>query len=410
MNHVAIAFSTKDRVELTKRTLEPLLQPGRFDLHWVDGSQTAEGCKLQQDSWPATIHAGVIGGSCRAIVYALTTLLKDLPKYTHVGLCENDVLLDKDWFEPTMELFERGARDGLKVGAVSARCYEDRVLLQRDGYAVMHNLGAGMIIFTREAAQLILQTYRTGMTGENRRIFSIVSGIDIGAFWAFRGAEHMLCADWTWDHILACHGMSSLALTPAKAEQLEDIASMGLKMVKEPVEVRRDERTFSRYRETMACIRENEPLMPYQPGHRLFYDGVHTIFPHQMAQLGGVYEGDWRFKWSIGFGCFSWKAGEGVSTLTIPIFGPCEVLVSGGPEGGKVRVEDTLSGFSCEPDLQAEGPEGRVLQLAIPGAVSYRSIRITALKPCTTFYGIRMREAQPFFPDAKFDFNRLPPL
>ena len=32
MNRIAIAFSTCDRTELTKRSIEPLLQPDKFDL------------------------------------------------------------------------------------------------------------------------------------------------------------------------------------------------------------------------------------------------------------------------------------------------------------------------------------------------------------------------------------------
>ena len=60
----------------------------------------------------------------------------------------------------------------MEVGAVSARCYEDRILIQRAGYTVCHNLGAGMIMFTRKAAELVLQNYRTVWTTENRLLFS----------------------------------------------------------------------------------------------------------------------------------------------------------------------------------------------------------------------------------------------
>ena len=40
MNRVAIAFSTCDRTELTRRLNEPLLQPDKFDLHWINGSKS----------------------------------------------------------------------------------------------------------------------------------------------------------------------------------------------------------------------------------------------------------------------------------------------------------------------------------------------------------------------------------
>jgi hypothetical protein len=426
MNRVGIAFSSKDRPELTRKTIEPLLQKDKFDLHWVDGSKTDAGRYLFLEEGVAAgveaVHQGITGGSCRAIVYALTTMLgaranKSVPgreraqywyDYTHVGLVENDVLLDPDWFEPTMELFEIGEKAGLKVGAVSARTYEDRVLIQCDGYAVMHNIGAGMQIFTREAAELILQQYRTGMTGENRKTFSILSGIDIGGFWAFRGSEHMLVADWTWDHMLAKHGMCSLALTPAKAEQLEDIDAMGLKMVREPIEARRDLRAFELFSSRLAVVRERRMDIQHLANDHLYDAGQHIIFPHQIPQIGGKYSGDWRFKWSMGYGCFSWKAGEDEPSLSVSIFGPCELLVSGGEKGGRIRVEDDL-GFQVAPQLHPESEAGRVLQLIVPAAYAYRNVCLTALTPGITFYGIRCRAVQPIVP-AKFDFNMLPPL
>lgn len=430
MNRVAIAFSSKDRLDLTKRTIEPLLQPDKFDLHWMDGSKSVEAIRFHAEHHFAgpKYYAQVIGGSCRYIVYALTELLWPMQQqaplhqdwYDYIGFVENDVLLDPDWFDRTMALFERGRQDGLKVGAVSARCYEDRILIQRDGYALMHNLGAGAIIFTREAAKLILHTYRTGWTTENRRIFSILSGIDIAPYWAFRGAEHMLVADWTWDHILAAHGMCSLALTPAKATQLEDIAAMGLAMCKAPVEARRNDEAFKLFVDRTAQIRTDALRLPAQPNDRLFCNAAHVVFPHQIEQLGGVYSGDWRFKWSLGYGCFAWKAGEkseiaddhGLVVMDYPavefqVFGSLDVLVSGGEVGGNIEIKDLHSGFSCDPTLMPDG-QG-ILQITIPGSYAYRTVRLTAFSAGVVFYGIRMREAQPSHP-SRFDFYTLPPL
>jgi hypothetical protein len=307
-----------------------------------------------------------------------------------------------------MELFERGSKDGLKVGAVSARNYADRVLIQRDGYSINHNLGAGMQIFTREAAELILQQYRTGMTSENRRTFSLLSGIDIGGFWAFRGSDHMVVADWTWDHMLAKRGMCSLALTPAKAEQLEDIAAMGLEMVREPVEARRDERAFSTFCDRTKAIRNGDLYVTHLQNDHLYHDNVHTIFPHQIAQLGGSYSGDWRFRWSMGYGCFTWQAGSEGASLTVPVLGAADLMVSGGVEGGKVRATDT-TGFDVSPSLYSEGEQGQVLGLTAPSAFGYRKFTLTALTPGVCFWGVRARTPQPIVP-AKFDFNILPPL
>jgi hypothetical protein len=299
--------------------------------------------------------------------------------------------------------------------------------VQRDGYALMHNLGAGMIVFTREAAQLVLNQYRTGMTGENRRLFSMLSGIDIGAYWAFRGLDHMLVADWQYDRMLAEHGMCSLALTPCKATQLEDIEKQGLKAAKEPVDSRKNDRAFKTFVERTHKIRQGEWAPPTTPGGRLYYDNVWTLFPHQIFTLGGSYSGDWRFKWAIGWGCFAWKSGavpqskvkfNGGSqdpaeattfpTVVMPLIGPVDILISGGEGGGRFRIEDELSGFSAEQDAPPEAG-GNVLQLAVPGAMAYRNVKLTALTSGICFYGFRSREAQPYVP-VPFDFNSLPPL
>ena len=133
---------------------------------------------------------------------------------------ENDVLLDEDWFTPTMELFEKGKQDGLEVGAVSARSYVDRVLIQRDGYAVMHNLGAGMVIFTREAARAVLHSFRTHWWPANRVLFGQLAGIDLATYAAFKGGEHFVSTDWGFDAQLASRGFASLALTPAKCQMI----------------------------------------------------------------------------------------------------------------------------------------------------------------------------------------------
>jgi hypothetical protein len=323
-------------------------------------------------------------------------------------------MLHENWFDKTIDLFNVGKAHGLEVGAVSARTYVDRVLVQCDGFAVMHNLGAGMVIFSRSAAELILKYYRTGMTSENRRVFSLLSGVDIGSYWAFRGSEHMLVADWSWDRMLAQHGLCSLALTPAKAEQLEDIASMGLAMVKKPVKELDNPKAFTRYARNLEQVRKGDVIMPSTPGMRLFYGDTWTIFPHQLPSLGAVYSGDWRFKWAMGYGCFAWKSGEGVTLhnppiVDIPVMGPVDILVSGGEKGGQIRVHDEHTGFSCEPGLVPEGQSG-TLAIAVPGAYTYRNIKVTALTPGVIFYGIRSREAQPYLPHIKFDFQSLPPL
>ena len=426
MNRVAIAFNTCDRVDLTKRSIEPLCQLDFFKLWWVDGSRTAEGHALVTNMVDRT-HAmncrDVRGGSGPAIVYSLTKMLAHVdsngkPAYDYIGLVENDVLLDADWFNPTMQLFERGREDGLEVGAVSARCYEDRILFQRDGYAVMHNLGAGMVVFSRKAAELVLQNYRTVWTTENRLLFSQLSGIDIGKYWAFRGESHFLVADWNFDRVLASHGLASLALTPNKITMLDqDIAPLGLKYAEAKTEKFVDDKSFEVYRDNLEEIRlGNVQAGVHSP---FYYDGQHhIIFPHQIPQIRGTYEGDWLIRDFLGFGPFCWKSHDktiGVGTnlkvprLTVPVLGPCDILVSGGAEGGSVRVEDLASGYQVEPMLAPEDKMG-VMQLSVPvGSAAMTILRLTALSPGVCFMGLKTREPQPYLPHIKFDYSSLPP-
>lgn len=443
MHRIGIAFTSKDRVHAAKLAIEPLLLPNKFDLHWIDGSNTEEGKAFVEERWKSVgmpfPHKGIRGGSGPAIVYALTTMLgarmnKDVSDktgsrwwldYTHIGLVEQDVLLGPNWFDDMMALFERGKQDGLEVGAVSARCYEDRILVQKDGYAVCHNIGAGMIMFTRQAAELVLQNYRTVWTTENRLLFSQLSGLDIGRWWAFRGEQHFLVSDWRFDMVLAAHGLASLALTPNRATMLDqDIGPLGLKYADGNFELARNPAAFETYRDNLTKIREGK----LKPGvnHPFFYDGqVYTIFAHQIPQLGGSYSGDWRIRDFQGFGPFVWRAGKGLGgrvfneveshqinppKVTIPVVGSCDLIVSGGKNGSRVRVEDTQSGFNVEVMVNPETDMGQVMQLAVPGAAVYREVVLTALDPGVCFFGIRAKEPQPHLPNVRFDYNTLPPV
>lgn len=412
MNRVAVAFSTKDRTELSVRSIEPLLQPERFDCFWIDGSTTDEGKELPYAisvtrKHHINVQYDVRGGADAAIVYALTTMLKG--GYTHIGLVENDGLLDHDWFEPTMALFEQGRQDGLNVGAVSARCYQDRILIQRPDYAIMHNLGAGMIMFTREAAKLALQSYRTTFTMENRHLFCLLSGLDIGAWWAFGNSPHWLVADWGIDKVLASHGYASLALVPNKVQMLaEDIATQGLAYAERPVEQREDDEAFERYRASLNGIRDGE--WDVRRGESHFYRDAETgqslIFPHQLADLGGRYTGDWRLKWSQGFGPFSWIA-HGNSTIAVDVLGPCAFLIGGGKTGGTFKIIDSESGFTAAPALPASDQD-QVISAGIPGGVSYRTITLD-MTPGTVFYGLTTQWPQPWVSAEPFSHATLPP-
>jgi len=65
------------------------------------------------------------------------------------------------------------------------------------------------------------------------------------------------------------------------------------------------------------------------------------------------------------------------------------VLAMGGEKGGKVHLVDTHSGYEITPELLPEGPDGKIMQLTVPGVFSYRTCKLTMLTPGTIFYGLR---------------------
>lgn len=398
MKKLALAFSSKDRVELTEQSLSRVTDRG-IQLFWNDGSATDEGKRRHQcniGGYDGVMRTRVTGGPDRAIVFALSQMLAD-PTYTHVGLLENDVLLDPDWLEPTMALFDK---EGLPVGAVSARSFEDRVLIQRDGYAVMHNVGAGHVIFTREAAEIALNFYRNGWWPENRRVFSQISGIDIGKFGAFGLNEQPTTVDWSWDTILASHGLATLALTPSRATMIGQnppLEQQGLRLVEDAVEARRDDLAFERYRESLLNIRDGRLTIP-GVDHNLHDNRATLTFPHQVGKHRGRYGGQWKTRWSQGFGPFLYVA-QAEASLTIPAFGTCVFHVG----GGHVRVHDTVTGFDHELDLTGQND---MVAIPVPRDKQFGKIELT-FGPGAMFFGFETSEPQPTW-DVRFDYNSLP--
>lgn len=428
MNKTAIAFLTKDRVELSRQSVEPLLQPDKFDLFWIDGSASEKGRELPLNYANVDINSNVRGGAGAAIVFALSQMLASSKEYTHVGLIENDVLCDPDWFDRTFGLFQRGLEDGLQVGAVTARCYEDRVLFQRDGYAVLHNTGAGLILFSRPAARLVLDHFRSGWTTDNRRVFCQLSGVDIGPFWAFRGGDHQLVADWHFDTVLAAHGYASLALTPSPVQMIGQdppLAQQGLTIVTAKTlaaELFIDPR-FPQYCDSLSRIREGKLRINVETKFQQQQadSGSSWIYlPHQLHMIGGEFTGDWRFKEMRAFGEFGWVSGpreikdenmppEGWwSAFSVPVYGNAMLLVSGGKNGGTIHVKDESSGYEVEPYVPPEGENQQCLQIPLPATVSMRTIRATFKAPGLCFYRLVTKEQQPDDPMQGFDHSYLP--
>ena len=412
MNKTAICFMSKDRCELSRRTIEPLLhQRDKFDLWWMDGSTTPEGEKLPDYYAADYVRHNVRGGPDAAVAYAVTECLNR--GYLYVGIVENDVLLGDDWFARTMALFDRGLDDGLHVGAASARCYEDRVLFQRGGYNVVHNLGFGMVIWTHEAARLMLKHMRTSWTMENRRVFMHLAGVDIGHYWAFGLGEHWLCADWGVDRVLAAHGLASVALDPSPVEMIGQdppLERQGLTLATGRDLGRKGD--FIRFVDRMADIRQGRVRPPSDPFMYQVGNGGWMAFAHQLPAFAHYEHNDkWRLKWVQGYGPFAWQATEAGAKVSLEVSGPCAFMCSGGDKGSQVRVRDRDSGYECEPVLH--GPQdgnSPIFSVGIPGTVTTRMVEIEAMVPGAVLHGFTVQEPQRLDSAYVFDHSVLPPV
>lgn len=247
-SNIAIAYSTKDRKDFTMQTFAPLIAQNNFDLFWIDGSDSKEGKDLpfqikefvkRAERWKVIceIHSGIGGGAAMAILYALNLLYQK--GYEYIGLCENDVLLAEGWLEKCRELLAKKPfykNREWKVGAVSARTYTPRILEKRGDYAIMANLGAGMIIFEREMVPEILKNFTCPPVPLLQNIFK-QHGIDYPIPWCCGQANPssvVLVHDWFWEAVLLCHGRLALAPNPTLARNIDGWAEPHLECDQPP--------------------------------------------------------------------------------------------------------------------------------------------------------------------------------
>jgi hypothetical protein len=231
---VGFAFSSKDRVEFSRRSLESIDSPGGFKLIWIDGSTTPEGRLLQGQTTMrhapiVETHNNVVGGADVAIAYGLRRLL-DLG-YDYCGLIENDVIFTSGWFEKLMGLFKAGAKSGLIVGAATVRTFASRCLDVRSGYATLWNLGAGMALFTREAAKIVLENYRTRTAQEISAFFQEEFSNNLRDVWELwmDQPDRQLGSDWGYSLELYKHGLVSLGSIPSYCSDLDFDPRMALR-------------------------------------------------------------------------------------------------------------------------------------------------------------------------------------
>jgi len=224
-DRVGFAFSSKDRPALTRQSLVTIDSEGGFDLIWNDGSNEAEGRDLPgsiplQNARLVEVNHDVRGGPDGAICFGLQRLLDH--GYDYVGLIENDVVLAPGWFRRLMNLFELAAADGVVCGAATIRSYRGRVIEHRSGYSLNWGTGAGMILFSRPAAEIILRQYpklcmtRASMMHFYERLFRLDLRLaDLSK--PDGGGDAWLTLDWGYSPMLYAHGYASVGSIPSLA-------------------------------------------------------------------------------------------------------------------------------------------------------------------------------------------------
>lgn len=228
---IGFAFSTKNRVELSRRTLKTLDTEKGFDILWLDGSDTEEGKRFPSEyvfkkARLKDICFGVTGGPDRCIQFGLEKLL-DMG-YDYCGLIENDLLFKPGWFNALIKTYSYAAREGLVVGSATVRSYNSRVIEYRKNYSINWNTGAGMVLFSRKGAEIVLDNYPEDLkkrlpiiTRKLIKFYGENFGIDISSNDEWKGAfeghlihEMRLGPDHTYEKALYEHGLSTIGSIP----------------------------------------------------------------------------------------------------------------------------------------------------------------------------------------------------
>lgn len=422
---IAISLSTKDRPELTQQTLPALTAESGFDLFWFDGSRTAKGRSLalaaESLSNLRELHLDVVGGPDAAIVCALSRMYE--LGYAYCGVIENDIQLHPGWFGKLMALFEQGRDAGLHVGAVTARSIAKRVLFQRPEFCVLFNAGAGMLVLTREATRVVLDTYRTSTAEEIRDVFLACTGRDTAPVWELpppdpRRPAYPTSADWWYDAALQLYGMCTLGTVPTMAENVD--ADLRVLIGSDYVWGRMassesEDAVFaaSVERQQQRRARADQPDL-YTTTHTYLFDAqarVWTVFPHQAVGPGGARtQGTWSMQWTQAFGPFSYRSDQPGSAFSFELCGAgCSIVMGAGPDAGKVELE--LGDRREIVDLFAPEADRRLINLNFPNRHSPRvCVRLIddphpfASGNVVRWFGLQFPEIQPWF-KSRHDFS-----
>jgi hypothetical protein len=333
-SNVAVAYSTKDRVDLTLHTFPALLETNDIDIYWFDGSRTDTGKSLplsflRNTSRICEVHHNVIGGPDSAIIYALQTL-KD-KGYEWVILVENDIMLHRGWLSSIISADELATADGFNVGAASCRIYKTRVLSVNDGYSLLFNSGAGIIALKSVGVHIILRNYRTTNSLELARHFQYLTGHDISKTWELPPLESNikhLSADWFFDLSLYMNGYVVAAPVTTFAHNIDPgHEEFSQYLVREPYDhfgslnnacsngtsIRRPDLYAIK---SLPSPVSNLPTLPIQ-FLRLSFGEADTGAPISIS-------GNWKRKWIQAFGPFE-LFGDG--NLSCTVFGKARLLL-----------------------------------------------------------------------------------
>ena len=230
-DRVGFALSSKDRASFTRQTIKAMDTDSGYDVIWNDGSKGPKARALPKNfhfrnARLVEVNYDVRGGPDRCICFGLERLLN--LGYDYVGLIENDIVMQPGWLRRLMNLFELAAADGIVCGAATVRSYGGRVIEHRSGYSINWGTGAGMILFSRSAAEVILHQYSklkmstTSIASFYARLFRLDLNLvirDRAGQVAQQGG--WLTLDWGYTPMLYLHGYASVGSIPSLARDLD---------------------------------------------------------------------------------------------------------------------------------------------------------------------------------------------
>lgn len=222
VNKIGFCFSTKDRVELSKKSLESIDVDERIEIIWVDGSDTEEGRSLPlnynfKKAKLIEVHSNIKNGPDAAIRFGLQRLLRR--NYEYCGLIENDIKFTSvKWFDEIVNIFEKNTTTP-EVGMITARTISSRVLGSYGDNALMWNIGAGMCALKNKCARLILSNYKLAnakdISGTVKKFFG-KDLLDVWELWMGKDNRDLGC-DWNFSPVLLRYGYLSVGLIPSIA-------------------------------------------------------------------------------------------------------------------------------------------------------------------------------------------------